>query len=92
MTSLELRDQRKRAHEVAVAALGSHEKETFTKAMADVDRLGAEIDKMEARGNIYESVTGTEAQTGMAFEPPYSYMAEATSDLAERITREAGPH
>jgi pectate lyase len=45
-----------------------------------------------SRGNVYEVVSGTRDQTGMAFEPPYMHTVDSTSGLAERIKGEAGPH
>jgi pectate lyase len=44
-----------------------------------------------ARGNDYDNVTGTQDETGTGFEPPYTYTADATSELTARIQQEAGP-
>ena len=50
-TPVELRDQRKRAHNDAVAALSRNDKASFERAMADVDRLGNELSALETRSN-----------------------------------------
>ncbi len=44
-----------------------------------------------SRGNVYDTVTGTQDQTGMAFDPPYLYTVDPTPGLADRIKAEAGP-
>ena len=50
--------------------------------------------RVHSRGNRFTSIRGRKDDTGPTFEPSdsYAYTAEPLDDLAEIVTRHAGPH
>src|SRR5207248_3344465 len=50
--SKQLREQRARAHAEGVRAIAENNRSAYDKAMAEVDKLGLEIQKSEARGGV----------------------------------------
>jgi hypothetical protein len=47
---------------------------------------------MLARGNLFQTTTGTTTSTGVGFVPPYQYTAEVASTVAATVMAQAGPH
>jgi pectate lyase len=46
---------------------------------------------MLARGNLFDSTSGTESASGTGFVPDYPYTAESTATLEATLRREVGP-
>jgi pectate lyase len=46
---------------------------------------------MLARGNLFQSTSGTTTANGMGFTPPYAYTLDATASLRATIEAQAGP-
>jgi pectate lyase len=46
---------------------------------------------MLARGNLFQSTTGTTTANGTGFTPPYQYSLDATTNLRATIEAQAGP-
>jgi pectate lyase len=47
---------------------------------------------MLARGNLFQSTTGTTTANGTGFTPPYTYTLDATANLRATIEAQVGPH
>ncbi len=47
---------------------------------------------MLARGNLFQTTTGTTTSTGVGFTPTYQYALDATATLAATVMAQAGPH
>ncbi len=47
---------------------------------------------MLARGNLFQSTSGTTTANGTGFTPPYTYTLDATTNLRATIEAQAGPH
>jgi pectate lyase len=47
---------------------------------------------MLARGNLFQTTTGTTTATGVGFTPMYSYSLDTTATLSATIQAQAGPH
>ncbi len=47
---------------------------------------------MLARGNLFQTTSGTTTSTGVGFTPPYPYTPDATATLAATVMAQAGPH
>jgi pectate lyase len=47
---------------------------------------------MLARGNVFQSTRGTNTASGTGFTPMYMYTLDATTNLADTIMSQAGPH
>ncbi len=47
---------------------------------------------MLARGNLFQTTSGTTTSTGVGFVPPYQWVPDAASTVAATVMAQAGPH
>ena len=81
----QLIEQRATAHAAAVAAIGSNDRATFTKAMADVKGIGDRIKEMEGKGRFDYATRGVfDAKHEFAFNRYIRNGREELTDAEKR--------